>query len=661
MKSKPPTHIRPSDGGRLVTAVAHNAVGLQNYVVKRNWRRDLIDEKRTEGHDYFLPYPAESAYQQYFTGAPSALLLTTHAERADGLSRVIAGDRQNLFQFDPATKSWLLIAGGKAVTGRRWECIRVGDVLVFNNAVDLPMTFRPGDVSAVPIYAMRDSGIVRVGTIAESNGILICGDITQIKVEEEASVYSALDYYGNIDAAKTERYQFRMAWSNVDDAKDWNQEVPGTVGSNLTRVRMKYRTRAFEAGQEILVQGAGAAGGNLVTTITAVEISPTTTTLVIDPPAVTQVTDNSVTLANAATNISAYDNLLDDSSAIVRIGDIQGFIVVYKESSSIYVGQYTGDTEAPFNMGRVYHEGDERERARAASAIAYRNTLVDTGEMHIYAGQNSFFYFDLVTRRPQIFVPWEDCRNLFFDNVAPADSDDVFAAYNPATSEAWLVNPNAPVDKVMRYDTRRKTASTSDESITCAGTIIHPDTGDTLFAMGTSEGVALIYGLSPTGLSQWENRKAIFWRRSAKVFTETRAPYLSEILPGHSGGGWHGMHLKRYMLDLSDKSPEDSWVQVQFITRRAQGQAGTIAGSRNFYYPHDQSALTCHIRAGFIQDRILCQAMDDLIIAGRWFELDLMEDHAFGRIARPGRDLTLGREDINIGREFPLGQTKTHP
>jgi hypothetical protein len=50
-----PITLTPKDGGKLATDVSGNEVGLQNYRVKRDWRRFLDRELRREGHDYFLP------------------------------------------------------------------------------------------------------------------------------------------------------------------------------------------------------------------------------------------------------------------------------------------------------------------------------------------------------------------------------------------------------------------------------------------------------------------------------------------------------------------------------------------------------------------------------------------------------------------------------
>lgn len=47
--------IRVKNGSRLMSRTSSEEAGLQNYVTKRNWRRDLDQDIRSEGHDYFWP------------------------------------------------------------------------------------------------------------------------------------------------------------------------------------------------------------------------------------------------------------------------------------------------------------------------------------------------------------------------------------------------------------------------------------------------------------------------------------------------------------------------------------------------------------------------------------------------------------------------------
>ena len=47
--------VKPADGGKLISNLSREDVGLANYVTKRDFRRQFGDEVFREGHDYFWP------------------------------------------------------------------------------------------------------------------------------------------------------------------------------------------------------------------------------------------------------------------------------------------------------------------------------------------------------------------------------------------------------------------------------------------------------------------------------------------------------------------------------------------------------------------------------------------------------------------------------
>lgn len=93
---------------------------------------------------------------------------------------------------------WIQIASGLSASGRRWEAVSVGDYICLNNGVDLPLTFRPGDQSAFPIYELREQQIACVGTIASHVGNLLCMDITSINDAPFAALMAPVT--GAVDA-----------------------------------------------------------------------------------------------------------------------------------------------------------------------------------------------------------------------------------------------------------------------------------------------------------------------------------------------------------------------------------------------------------------------------------------------------------------------------
>lgn len=307
MPSRPKDRFRlfeakPSLGGALVSRGSSDNAGIFNYIVKRDWRRDLDVEQRREGYDYFAPSldlsPAVQAFPgqiqldsltfaagtvtatrsegQWFENGESIIItgandpgyngtftiknatstsfqytigavpvspdtskaifatpieeinLLGMARRPNGKTAVIAGSARRLYRYyaledpnytsispadyPPATPAnediywsvdpadyppgtpvsqleyidshpgyWIVIGSGYAVDGNRWEIVPTNGYLVFNNGVDLMVTYRVEDLEVVPIYELREQGIAAVGTIAEIDGILMIADLSEIQ------------------------------------------------------------------------------------------------------------------------------------------------------------------------------------------------------------------------------------------------------------------------------------------------------------------------------------------------------------------------------------------------------------------------------------------------------------------------------------------------
>lgn len=310
---------KPILGGNLVTRGSADNAGQFNYTRKLDWRRDLDQELRREGHDYFYPnltlpvggqpFPSlividsltfsggiatatrisgqwfesgetviitganDPIYNGSFTvisatpstftyavsGAPAspdtstsifaqadeAITLLGLARRPNGQIAVIAGSKRRLYRYyaleDPDYISrdpvdyppgtaldqlsywsdgtlfpadqnpalwnpgnpisqmqyidtnpgyWIVIGSGYSLLGHRWETVSINGYMVFNNGVDLLCTYRVEEMSVVPIYELREQGIASVNTISEINGILMAGDVTEIRPDEVANWFN---------------------------------------------------------------------------------------------------------------------------------------------------------------------------------------------------------------------------------------------------------------------------------------------------------------------------------------------------------------------------------------------------------------------------------------------------------------------------------------
>lgn len=200
-----PVPVKP---GALITNTDPQQIGFENYTVKCDFRRVFQDrDARREGHTWFFPKTNGNRTNQSTLPGGLTVTLLAMARRADGKVIFVGGNKTTLYRFvaledlryfgdvaayfDPndagapyfkATyNDWETIGTGFSASGERWQAIEVNNSLVLNNAVDLLMTFDVTDETVTPIYELRDNGIASVGTIAEHNGILMCGDVRELK------------------------------------------------------------------------------------------------------------------------------------------------------------------------------------------------------------------------------------------------------------------------------------------------------------------------------------------------------------------------------------------------------------------------------------------------------------------------------------------------
>lgn len=114
-----------------------------------------------------------------------------------------------------------------------------------------------------------------------------------------------------------------------------------------------------------------------------------------------------LTATDAVGSIAGFEDLTGDGSGILKMLELRGYIVIYKETG-IFIGRFTGATARPFE----YEELD----VPVATALYHPDTLIlVNGGYHLYASKDSFYRFDLATRHPQVFEPFAACRDKFFD------------------------------------------------------------------------------------------------------------------------------------------------------------------------------------------------------------------------------------------------------
>ncbi len=339
---------------------------------------------------------------------------------------------------------------------------------------------------------------------------------TQVITDDDTPILAALfgvtsdDAYG-VWTGEGVRVPYRDLWSMNDAPTRFNAAVPGQIVSGARELLLDYPSDSFPIGSEIIVLGAGPLGGNLITTVLAVNGR----ILLLEEAASTSIENTPVAQSDTIGSASGYEDIQDDGSAILRMLELRGVLIVYK-ATSIFIGQYTGNRLAPWTFVKAYGDTEGATSETQQKALFYRNTLISAnGLFHFYVGRSSFYRFELTTRVPQEIPQYESCKNLFFDIAAIADTDYIFSADNALTKEIWLCMPpilggleeatsyvpegigsTSPSDKVIRFDYQYGTVSTSPERISAGATVLTPgDDSERLFLMGLVNGNIHRYGL----------------------------------------------------------------------------------------------------------------------------------------------------------------------
>ena len=299
-------------------------------------------------------------------------------------------------------------------------------------AKELPFTWSQGDSSVTPIYELREQGVGAVETIAEFNGMLIVMDLLEIPSEDLLDILNGPDPFGVYeDEIEGNRIRFKLAYSAIGFARRFGVTVTGSMGAASNTLTLNYKPFDWVIGTSLLVVGAGASSGNLTTVITNI----VGLVISVDTPSVGAVTDEDVLqstdFALAPVPGGSYE-LEDDSSGILRGLDLDGRLLVYKDTTIIAI-RYTGDVNNPLDP-EIIHRG---------SNLFWRWTLIKPKDkkLHIYAGEDDFKQFDLASQVPKDIPALKHSRNLFFDNVNSANRERIYASDNERTNEVWFQFP----------------------------------------------------------------------------------------------------------------------------------------------------------------------------------------------------------------------------
>ena len=609
----------------------------------------------------------------------------------------------------------------------RWEAVNINGYAVFNNGADLPLVYRVEWDVAKPIYALREAGVARVGTIAELSGILLCGDISQMKQDDiEASMLSASPY--GYYSKSVDRLGYRVLFSDLDDPMSFGAIANATIFERSRVMAWKWVPSSIGL-DEVTITGAGVGGGNLTANIVGSYTKVASTLRVItpsfkgkyaqgnyskdikhkdsgdaeyegikiytDPPrqeegltrafeigeiihfkngsafqftsnaaaddmtiyglligdvtndeqgdaatnyvkldefSAYSITSTAVGKSDAFSSTSGFDDLQDDGSAILKMAKLQNVLVVYKETS-IFLAEYTGDTDAPFRFNFV--------KIPASKALKYRHTVANVeGMAHIYAGDSAFYSFDLASRKPKELPAFKNADTLFFNEATSANTESIYAADNQITKELWFVTNGSSSDKALCFDYLFNTLSTTSANVTAAATIKKPGTEEDWFVMGQGivpgEGaIVLVYGLTHESFDRWEG-KTYFSRRGNQDYDTTGVNYSSVMESGAEdfGDGFNEKDLRSYALHLAHASDSPATTLdisgYHNVGDIVSGDTDNVLETKVFDDPDTKNLLPLYYKQHYFQDKITIST-GNVQVAGKTYEVAGVDSRSFVR------------------------------
>lgn len=546
---------------------------------------------------------------------------------SNGFSSVITG-------FTDTTHITIADSPSETITGRPFW---ITDAAGLNLVADAD-AFTAGDIGK---YIVFDTGQIRkIEAFVDAKNVTVDSDgaiANSFFKLENTEGFSAFNDETNID-----RIQYRLIWSMPNEPRRFSSLIPASIAAGSQTVNLAFPGKSFEAGQEVTIIGAGVEGGNLTGTILSVTQLGKTFLLsekastTVDAGDDTTTDDGFIERSDAVGSIVGFEDLQDDSSAILRCLALQSTLVIYKDTC-IFLASFTGIPESPFVFERlVIPDG---------FTLYYRWTLIDVGgQFHIYAGSNRFYKFELSARTPRIIPEIEVSSDIFFSRAILAETDEIFSCDNQLTKEVWIVMARGdlvtpPADGVLCYDYDQGSVSTTSMYLTAGATIKKPVVGNVigvtedLFLMGTELGTLLVYGRADAAQPAWGDVKEIFYRRSVHPFAEATGNYDSILESGwgHFNEPHQEKDLKEYVLYLASQSPNTSIDLVLYGCRNV-GETATTLLSYTITSPRTKNLKPVFYRQHFYKDKLTVTGKNNPCrISARSFDVDLIHSSSHPR------------------------------
>ena len=174
------------------------------------------------------------------------------------------------------------------------------------------------------------------------------------------------------------------------------------------------------------------------------------------------------------------------SETVLNAAPLGNWLILYTDKGIIRVTLVGG--EDVFNFERIHGNAEED----SGSAMKYKFSLIDTGDMHLYVAESDVYAFTQFDTRPMA-IPWiTRAAGFFFNGITEDDAtyspvnqeacDLVTGGWNANTREAWLSWPtgsNVCPDVTLRLNLKFNVADIVDHGFT-AFRFLNPDARPTV-------------------------------------------------------------------------------------------------------------------------------------------------------------------------------------
>lgn len=408
--------------------------------------------------------------------------------------------------------------------------------------------------------------------------------------------------------------------------------VPASITTATAILTLAWPLASFSVGDMVQVNGAGAAGGNLRTSIAAISVDGLQWTLADN--ALTTAADTEVARPNDLDSIAGYDDIEDDGSAIILEIPLKTQLMTFKASGHIWQTYYTGDIDTPFAKDRVTKKAGVAPRFPRAVV----NITNDNNEEYLlFPGAKHFYRFDLGSQAPQqelLFMGAE--KQLFFSRIKGLGTYDVWAADNLCTDEVFFAYPWAET-QVGYYGASRAIAlkyAKACESISevsgfnfnCAASVQKPLASfqcseiESWFLMGAQDGTVTLYGET--------NLEVLTRQRYGENFEAT----LAGGLFSPQAASDNGSYARRFSLDPSN--PEASQATTVTIYGASAPNATPVAlETKTLTDPTFPGSMGLYYRKPFYKYRIASSTDEELSISGFIWRMGATDTQAIDRLA----------------------------